>query len=61
MRIYTVTMAKEKEINRYYDGEYIEVKTLDVEVEAESVEEAVEAVNGYKKMIAWKVDDEIVY
>ena len=61
MTNYTITMAKKKELDRYYDGENIFLDTLEVEVEANSIEEAIEAVKGYKRMIAWKVNDEIVY
>lgn len=57
----TVTMAKEKDLINYYDGMNAFFNTVEVEVEAETVEEAVEAVNGYKRMVAWKVNDEEVW
>lgn len=61
MKTFTITMAKRKDIDNYYDGMNSFFNTVEVEIEANDVEEAVKAVKGYKRMIAWKVNDEIVY
>ena len=61
MKTFTITMAKRKDIDNYYDEINSFFNTVEVEVEANNTDEAIEAVKGYKRMIAWKVDDEIVY
>ena len=61
MKTYTITMAKEKDIDRYYDDIIRSFNKIEVEVDAENVKDAIRKANGYKRMIVWKVDGEIVY
>lgn len=61
MKTFTITMAKRKDIDNYYAGINSFFNIVKVEVEANNAIEAVKAVKGYKRMIAWKVDNEIVY
>ena len=56
MTEYTITMAKKRDIENYYEGSNSYFKTIEVEVEANNTEEAIEMVKGYKGMVAWKVD-----
>ena len=60
MREYEITMAKKSEIKAYYEGYNMNLKTIEVIVDAESREEAITKVKGYKGMVAVEVDGERV-
>lgn len=62
MKTYDVLLMKKKDLQALCEGFNIFPKTLTVEVEAESVEDAIAAVEGYKGMTAYKViDGEVVF
>ena len=54
MTEYNVTMAKKKDIDKYYAGYNMFMNTIEIIVEAKNREEAFAKVKGYKGMVGWK-------
>lgn len=61
MKEYTVLLANKKDLKKYLGGGNVSVRTLKVEVEANSPKEASEKAEGFKKMTVWKVDNEVAW
>lgn len=62
MKEYTLTMAKKTDLrNKYLGYNMLWVPTIEVEVEANTEEEAIAMANGFKGMVVWKVDNKVVW
>ena len=61
MREYTIIIASERDLDKYYCGYNVLVKTNEIIIEANSITEAIENVKIPKGKVVWKVNDEIIY
>lgn len=62
MKEYTITMAKKRDLENYYAGAtFVYMNPIEIEVEANTEEEAIKMAEGYKRMTVWKVNGKAIW